>query len=209
MTDGSYAGPRPGCYVHEYYGFPRHTIFDVRQLRTRALAEVIRQIDSTPDVRYVRIESTPIGPETAQCLAAALRGKTQLSHLVITDAKLGSVGVQPLADMVASHPSLRFLNLGHNYLRAPGVKAVAQALRTNNRMEQLFLWGNHLGNGAVQALADGLVDSAAPLWHLDLSINMIGNTGAQYLLDTLAPHQTIRRLCMQHNNIDVDDVAKH
>jgi hypothetical protein len=142
-----------------------------------------------------------IGPEGARELGAALVQAPHVSGLWLKRNPLGPAGAGSIARMLRGNRHLRVLDLVNTELRSAGVRAVVDALCTDNRsLQSLYLSGNGLGPAAAGDLAR-LLREAPHVESLYASVNHLGDEGAAVLAEALAANRTLRTLELASNGI--------
>ncbi|MCD6035114.1 MAG: family protein 3-like [Rickettsiales bacterium] len=104
-------------------------------------------------------------------------------------------------ELVLGQKTLTTLHLNDNKVGDEGVKALAEALKTNKTLTTLYLDWNKIGNTGAEALAEALKTNKT-LTALDLSCNDIGNMGAGAILEALRTNKTLTTLHLGWNEID-------
>eukprot|EP00812_Abedinium_dasypus_P006789 NODE_185_length_1846_cov_559.426577.p1 GENE.NODE_185_length_1846_cov_559.426577~~NODE_185_length_1846_cov_559.426577.p1 ORF type:complete len:514 (-),score=139.04 NODE_185_length_1846_cov_559.426577:287-1744(-) len=92
----------------------------------------------------------------------------------------------------------RILNLDQNELQE--AETVADFLKVNASVDELYLNTCHINNLGIQALGDAL-SANTTLQTLDLRNNSIADIGAQALADALSANTTLRMLYLIDNSI--------
>ena len=64
------------------------------------------------------------------------------------------------------------------------------------------MYGNNINDGGCQMIAERLLAKSHTLTFLDMSYNKFGPKGLQLLLDAIATHPTLKRLCLYGSNIN-------
>ena len=118
------------------------------------------------------ISANRLGDAGAIRLAEALGRDRSLARLGLASNRIGPDGAEALADAVASHPRLRFLDLGWirataavgelgNRIGNRGARAIAAMLRVNRTLEALDVSHNDISQYAMDAIRDALEGNAA------------------------------------------------
>ena len=112
-----------------------------------------------------------------------------------------------IANGLRENTALEELILDANPINTDGIIAIAQAVRLNSTLLTLSLEGIMFDREAVYQFADALQsNNATQLRDLNLNKNMIETTGAQRLAEALETNTTLRRLRLQHNDINDEGV---
>jgi Ran GTPase-activating protein (RanGAP) involved in mRNA processing and transport len=115
---------------------------------------------------------------------------------------IGVAGAQQVAEFLARHDQLRTLDLVQTELTSAGVLAIAKVLsRPGGTLRRLYLSGNGLGPEVAGALAE-LLRTNDTLEELYLGVNRLGDAGASIvLMQGLAMNGTLRRLSLASNGL--------
>jgi len=92
------------------------------------------------------------------------------------------------------------LNLGYNSIGDAGAAALAEALKANKMLTNLYLYGNSIGDAGAAALAEALKANTM-LTALYLDSNSIGDAGAAALAEALKANKTLTALYLSSNSI--------
>jgi hypothetical protein len=115
--------------------------------------------------------------------------------------QIGPAGAVALADALRTNTSLTELYLCYNRIGDIGARALAIALRTNTSLTALYLGANQIGAAGTTALAEALKVNTR-LTTLNLGVNQIGDAGAVALADALRTTNTsLTELYLCYNRI--------
>ena len=109
-------------------------------------------------------------------LTQALVGNTVVAALYLEENHL--TDVEPLCELLAAgsnRTALTVLDLGANRIDNQGAEQLARALQTNTTLSELYLNNNMIGEKGAQALLDTLMGPNKTLSVLDLGGNNISN----------------------------------
>jgi hypothetical protein len=138
-------------------------------------------------------------------LAAALQANTTLITFDFDSSAFSPIGVKALADALTNNKETKIttLYLHYNSLKDDGVKALANALETNETITTLNLIGNEIGPEGVKALADALTkNKRTKIATLNLGYNKIKTRGVLELTPVLKKNETITSLYLNNNEIE-------
>ena len=117
-----------------------------------ALAETLRHNTTLTDLALNKLAVSDMG---GIALAEALRDNNTLSFFVLGGSPIGDPTAMILAETIKANKKLRDIRLFHcKYLQDVGVKALAEALKTNSTLEALYLEDTGVGDVGAQALAE-------------------------------------------------------
>lgn len=152
-------------------------------------------------LRTVYLGCNLIGAPGAQALADAVRVQPGVRALWLKRNPLGLDGAHALAALLRASTTLRTLDLVHTGIGDEGARAVLESLVTGNRtLQYLYLSGNAL----TPAILPELI---AVLWHapalrgLYLSVNRLGDDGAQAVAAALGDNRTLDTLGLASNGL--------
>ncbi|KAJ3003784.1 hypothetical protein HKX48_001559 [Thoreauomyces humboldtii] len=152
------------------------------------------------DTLDLRGQSTTL--RDCAALASALSDDTHFTSINLADSFLDDEGCILIAGALKTNATCETLDLRGNSIRADGAVAVGQMLKINDALKTLILEWNCVGiwQAGVRAIADGLAVNER-LEDLDLRNNKIGPDGAQTLALSLRNNRSLRRLDLRWNSI--------
>lgn len=119
--------------------------------------------------------------------------------------KTGSIHI---ANMLAVNTHLRILDLHNTGILDVGCKQVFNALRKNDSLRFIYMDANGITKIGASYIAEYFDDCRKQnhkgLDSLYVSINRIGDEGAQLIADSVKEYSHLRRLCMSSNGIEID-----
>ena len=107
-----------------------------------------------------------------------------------------------IATTIRRCTNLRKIMLTDSNISYEQLLAIVEAVRGHHSLEQLYLYGNGIGNAGCIAIATLLSDPNSNINHINLGRNAIDNEGATILANVLANNTKLRNLYMYHNPID-------
>ena len=112
---------------------------------------------------------------------------------------------EDLATLKIALAGVKELDLSGSYstplLLEKQVLSLAEALRTNSTLTQLYLQYNQIGDTGVGAIAESLKVNST-LTQLDLESNQIGDTGGGAIAESLKVNSTLTKLYLGSNQIE-------
>ena len=137
------------------------------------LAMIVKQIILEKKCTELWLYRNKLTSNGMPLLASSLINNTTLKSLDLSFNRIGDLGVCALADVLlpAHHSSLRILYLSHAGVSDDGAKHLAELLKTNMTLAELWLSDNEIGDGGVQSLAQVLACQNKTLKFLSLSMN--------------------------------------
>ena len=181
----------------------------VSQVLAMAQAEAATEIQNCrfrpqPNVLIsLRLRENPLGPAGTKALAHALllRAPLALRVLSVPGVGAGDAGVAALASALGATSAVHLisLDLSDNQLTgAAGVALATLLAARKQRLEELRLTRNPLGDTGVKGLSNGLVANAA-LQKLWLGHVGVGPDGIRALAAALRSHATLTSLSLPGN----------
>ena len=130
----------------------------------------------------------------------------RLESIVVVRARVGYGRVVVLAEALKTNTTLTELYLPGNNRDAERVAALAAALQTNTTLTELDLSDNNLDAEGVAALAAALQTNTT-LTKLNLSDDNLDAEGVAALAAALRTNTTLTKLNLSDNNLDAEGVA--
>lgn len=164
-----------------------------------------------PDDQLIGLENLCLdnvfGAEGEDHIVGLSSGLTEclgLTHLDLSNNRLGVRAVGSVACAVVAHPSLTFLNLTGNRLGVSGAEAIANLLRRNTTILSVNLASCQLGFQGMNMISDALYDTNMTLISLDLSHNQARDQATAKLARMLDSNITLSHLNLCRNGISHD-----
>ena len=156
----------------------------------------------------LRLQRSTLGDPGLMAVAQALllRAPITLHVLSLAAVGCGDVGVASLIAAISATNAVQIvsLDLSGNSLTARAGGALAQLLAApKQKLQQLCLSSNQLGDNGAAALANGLVGNNA-LTSLSLGRNGIGSSGVAALAGALRSQLLLNTLMLDGNNLNGD-----
>ena len=139
-----------------------------------------------------------------EILVASLKENSTLKALDLSANEISDRGVRILS--IGLHPeqksSLKALHLNSNHISDDGVNDLAEMLRTNRTMTELWLGNNDIGWKGIEELTDVLAYENQTLKCLSLSSNrFLTDRSVDDLINMLRENQTLTKLWLTNCNI--------
>ncbi|KJE90667.1 hypothetical protein CAOG_01938 [Capsaspora owczarzaki ATCC 30864] len=113
---------------------------------------------------------------------------------------MGDAGAQAVANALKYNPLLEELFLQFHKIGDDGARAIAETLKVNTTLTMLHLGENLIGDAGARAIAEALkVNKSLIILHLPE--NQIGDAGVRALAEALKVNTTLKRLALQNNQI--------
>jgi Ran GTPase-activating protein (RanGAP) involved in mRNA processing and transport/RNA recognition motif-containing protein len=148
--------------------------------------------------------------EGIQHLAKALEINTSLRTLHVERNYLDNQGSKAIGTILSQNKSLERLNVSRALFdESYGYDQIANGLRSNTTLKSLRLQRCKLGPDGARAIAAALkTNEKSAIMDIDVHFNKIGVLGAQEIGLMLASNTKIEKLNLQYNNIGVEG-ARH
>lgn len=128
-------------------------------------------------------------------IALALKNNTTLQNFSLTYSnKFSNESVEALVRGLRSNRCLRVLDLSYNVIEDDGARHLAELLKVNETLHELYLTKNRIHNQGVQQLALALEQSNTTLQQLSLDYNPIADECVSSLIAMLGSNRTLKRL---------------
>jgi NLR family CARD domain-containing protein 3 len=129
----------------------------------------------------------------------------QCRLLLLRRNRITPIGALILADALRNNNTLEELYLTHNQVSDKGVHALAEALGINNNtLKQLGLGWNSITDKGAEHLAE-MLKTNTKLLRMGLFNNEIGDRGVRLLAKALeSPYRSLEGLCLDENTLVSD-----
>ncbi|XP_062895928.1 NACHT, LRR and PYD domains-containing protein 12-like isoform X2 [Mobula hypostoma] len=163
----------PECKIQKLW------LYDVG-LTANGAKDLISTLSTNRSLTELSLNDNNLGDSGVKLLSAALRiSKCKLQKLWLRNVGLTDSGVEDLASVLSTNPSLTELNLGANELGDSGVKLVSAALSNSKCcIQKLWLFDVSLtANGAKDLIST--LSTSRSLKELSLNDNNLGDSGVK------------------------------
>ncbi|CAF1089309.1 unnamed protein product [Adineta steineri] len=146
--------------------------------------------------------------QSVSILASTLHNNTTLEGLSLCHNGINDVNISHLSQILSdSKTKLNRLALTSNEITDEGVQYLAEMLKTNHSLTQLWLGSNQITDRGMQYLADVLAHRNRTLHVLSLTWNkLITDLSVDSIINMLEYNQTLRTVCL--SNCDLSDIGK-
>ncbi|CAF1034058.1 unnamed protein product [Didymodactylos carnosus] len=120
--------------------------------------------------------------------------------LTIGSNNISADGIKAIAEALKTNQTLAVLGIENNNISDAGAKAIAEALKTNQTLTDLDMPNNNISEAGAKAIAEALKTNQT-LTGLYMPNNNISDAGAKAIAEALKTNQTLTRLHMANNNI--------
>ena len=136
-------------------------------------------------------------------IVKALQNTLALKVLSICDINITDAASDDIATIISHNMYLQELNLGNNYLQAPGAIKIVKALQSICTLTKLYLSNNNITDKAADEIATA-ISCNSKLQDIDLSENYLQATGAIQIMKALKGIYMLKKLNLNKNNISVE-----
>ncbi|CAF1493776.1 unnamed protein product [Adineta steineri] len=146
--------------------------------------------------------------QSVSILASTLHNNITLEGLSLCHNGITDVNISHLSQILSdSKTKLNRLALTSNEITDEGVQYLAEMLKTNHSLTQLWLGSNQITDRGMQYLADVLAHHNRTLHVLSLTWNkLITELSVDSIINMLEYNQTLRTVCL--SNCDLSDIGK-
>lgn len=148
-----------------------------------------------PPLRGLRISQCLKEPLTTYALTQLLQGNLTLEWFHLEANHIDATGIKAIAEILKQNSKLQQLYCGFilNGLTVEDIQAIADMLLTNKTLKDLTLYANAIDSEKTKILADALSKNPA-LEKLNLASNEIGKEGAIAIADALTKNTNLQEL---------------
>ena len=182
-----------------------------QKLECLKLSFVLKSPDSTGHIfsalshnttlRKIVLERARVSEENISLLTSALRTNTTLKILHLVGCEINDHTAREISEALCDNSTLLALKLGSNTnIGLRGATALADMLKKNETLQELFLYNISIGEEGALKLAQSLKWNTS-LEILDLSTNPIGNSGATAFAEMLTENKTLKQLDLRNGSI--------
>ena len=164
------------------------------------LGELSRHAEAYPagvlqGVTELSLRGNKIGDKGIADIANSLRTNTTISSLDVFDCGISDIGVQSLAEAIASNGSIRVerLDISNNDIGDNGIAHIATALQMNTTIKFFSMSNCGITNKGAESLARVLAVNMS-LEHIELVWNYISDTGVAHISTALCVNNSLEWL---------------
>ncbi|UJR32761.1 hypothetical protein I4U23_020220 [Adineta vaga] len=187
-----------------------HSRIDLRKqkLTDSDIEFIIQEAIIKKQCTMLWLVSNQITSHSVSILASILEENSNLEGLSLCQNSLGDSDILYLTQALSSKKSkLNRLALTSNEISDQGVEYLANMLRINHSLTQLWLGFNKISDHGVKILADILSFHNQTLHVLSLSWNtLITDSCIDYLITMFEYNETLRTVCL--TNCNLSDMGK-
>ncbi|CAF1136696.1 unnamed protein product [Adineta ricciae] len=166
--------------------------------------------------KRVRLCDNNITCQGLSILSKGLNNNSTLESIDLRNNQISDFGIQCLTAAIVNS-NIKTLNLESNQITHIGAQYLAQLLKENRTITELYLSKNHLGDRGIELIANALMNASeslseqtnkqicarysSTLQHLYLGQNDITDVGLKYLSNMLKSNRTLTWLWLTGNEI--------
>ncbi|XP_074994758.1 NACHT, LRR and PYD domains-containing protein 12-like [Calonectris borealis] len=184
------------CLLHQAVGNPRSKLKTLSlwqcQLTSRGCRDLAAALSTSQSLRELDVQDRQVGDAGVRLLCEGLKHPAcLLERLRLGACELTSAGCEDLGAVLSTNQRLRDLDIGDNKLGDAGVRLLCEGLKHPTcRLEKLRLWWCRLTSAGCGDLATALSTNQS-LRELDVGSNDLGDAGVRLLCEGLK-HPTCR-----------------
>lgn len=195
----------------QYYGFKKFCKADIQYLTVLDLYfygigdegfELLTQMDGIQSLTNLNIGSCHISHKGIKFIANIILPR--LTSLYLGGNNIDNTGIIYIAEFLKNNKSLKELYLNDNDININEIQFTPESF---NNLIELHLDENEIGVNGAKFIADLLILSKQ-LKILSLANNIIKNEGIKYIADALKINKSLICLYLDHNDID-DEGAEY
>jgi hypothetical protein len=190
---------------------PRSLIdLDRQSLTDQDMPIVVQQAVIDKQCTRLRLSDNKITAQGVAVLTEALHNNTILEGLYIFNNHMADKGVYLLTQVLSENKSaLKTLSLGWNDITDEGANYLAEMLKTNRTLIELWLPWNRISDRGVQLLANALIHHNTSLQRLSLDLNkLVTDLSVNILVDVLNHNQSLTALYVRECKLSKAGKAK-
>jgi Ran GTPase-activating protein (RanGAP) involved in mRNA processing and transport len=130
---------------------------DEQNITDRDMKTIVKHAIIKNRCKRIRLRDNNITSQGASILSEGLNHNTTLESLDLRNNYISDLGVQSLS-LAIMHSNLKTLNLESNGITAEGAQYLAQMIKNNQTLTELYVSKNHLGDRGVELLSNALND---------------------------------------------------
>jgi Ran GTPase-activating protein (RanGAP) involved in mRNA processing and transport len=160
--------------------------------------------------KELRLTSNEITCDGAWILSEALNNNKTLKDLSLWNNRICDTGVIYLAQiLLINNNTLRILNLGKNKITDVGAGELAEMLRKNQTIIELYLGENEISDDGVRMLAKSIEKYNTTLEILSLTSNQfVTNQCVSHLHKMIMHNNTLKQLWLDNCNLSRSNKQK-
>lgn len=198
-----------------------HSTFRLRIDQVKAdfdLSDVIGRLVKLKYFRLSWVKKESKGPFSTQQLGMTLADATNAANLIsilkeletleLTCNKIDDDGIKILMRSMEDHPSLKEVSMCHNKLGNVGARRASRIFGKNKNVVSMNLSNNMIGYEGARCISTVLSDPGCQLRHLNLSLNLISDKAAAYMIQDIMDNKKLLSLDLSSNLLS-DEVVVH
>ncbi|TPX33062.1 hypothetical protein SeMB42_g07527 [Synchytrium endobioticum] len=167
----------------------------VMECVARALGRCVARSSTLTSLDLVGL---PLGPKTLVCLGRGIAANKSIRRLSLANSRFGDAGFKAVAPGLKASESLKSINLAACNLTVLSASILAELLKSQAIRRQAQQWKATLRFAEEPDAPDC---TWAHIRRLNLSCNLLGDEGCEFLADALRDELGLRALDLQFNDI--------
>ena len=165
---------------------------------------ILQALKDNSQLKSLNLNNNNMSGKVVEDLADVIRNKSGLEQLCLSDNNLKSSAIVIL-QALKDNSQLKFLNLNNNNMSEKVAEDLANVIRNNSGLEQLYLSDNGLKSSAsiiLQALKDN-----SQLKSLNLNNNNMSGKVVEDLADVIRNNSVLEQLCLSDNDFKLSAIV--
>ena len=165
---------------------------------------ILQALKDNSQLKFLNLNSNNMTGKVAEDLANVIRNNSGLEQLCLSDNNLKSSAIVIL-QALKDNSQLKILNLNNNNMSEKVAEDLANVIRNNSGLEQLYLSDNGLKSSAsiiLQALRDN-----SQLKSLNLNNNNMSGKVVEDLADVIRNNSVLEQLCLSDNDFKLSAIV--
>lgn len=170
----------------------RHALLARLDLDDAAIQDIAHAMRENTAITILEMNDNPALADQGTAAILAALENNRLERLQLTACEIGGEGGKAIANALKTQPGLKEIFLHRNHIGDEGAIAIAKAMHGHKALECLQVSGNNITDKGAIAIGKALAQCPA-LNSIYLTSNAIGDAGAKALAEGLA-QSAIERL---------------
>ena len=168
-----------------------------------AASVVLQALKEISSLRLLHLNNNSMTQDIVEDLADVIRNNSNLMYLSLRNNKLGAA--DDILQALKEKSNLRVLNLNNNNMTEKVAESLADVVKNNSQLEELYLSDNDLKLSATKILNALKQNSSLRLLHLN--DNLMTQDVAKDLADVIKNNPNLEHLSIRNNKLGLEAVA--
>ena len=186
--------------------FVERLLLSDNNLNDDGVIKIAQSLCKHTKLKIINLQSNNITEKSAEALSSIISSNTGLEELYLGNNTI-QLGVITISTALKTISSLKVLDLDNNNIPEEAAYQLSAAIRANNSLEKLWLYGNRLGSST--AMIVNALKQVTTLKMLNLNDNQNRSEElAPALTSIISNNKFVERLLLSDNNLNDDGVIK-